>query len=72
MAHALSNVQVPAEAQQFRGMLLLLQSHHQQELVNLEESPHRLGLGQGHLAVLVDVSQGDDTPYQGGERGLLP
>lgn len=71
MAHALSHVQVPAKAQQLEGMLFLLQGYHQKELVDLEESPHRLGFRQGHLAVLVDIGQGDDTTHQGGERRLL-
>ena len=44
VAHALRHVQVAAEAEQLGGVLLLLQRHHQEELVDLEESPDGLGL----------------------------
>ncbi|CAG5867633.1 unnamed protein product [Menidia menidia] len=64
VAHALRHVQVPAEAQQLGGVLLLVQGHHQEELVDVEESPDGLGLRQRHFAVLVDVGQSDDPVHQ--------
>lgn len=69
--HALGDVEVPAVAQQPGGVAPAPQGQQQQELVLLQQGPHRLGLGQRHPAVLVEVRREQDLAGQRGQGGQV-